>query len=301
MPTVDIIMPAYNAGRYISAAIRSVLDQTFQDWQLVIVDDGSTDNTAAIVDSFREELGPRLTFVQQPNAGLPAARNTAIRHSSSELLALLDSDDIWLPNRLAESVASLQKNPAAGLSYGLITRIDADGKLGETFRGNPKFASGRIARAIYLREVDLPCPTMTFRRSALEPTGLFDETMRATEDRDLWFRIAQHHEVAFIPEVIALYRTSPQSMSVDLDRMLSSQLKFIHKHSGARECGFAARQIAISRAYKQRAEALALRNEHGPALMSALQALAIWPFRASNLRTAASLLLNFLGLNRDRR
>ena len=298
MPTVDVIVPAYNASYYIASAIRSVMAQTFQDWQLIVVDDGSTDTTAAVVESFREVLGSKLTFIRQENKGLPAARNTAIRNASAPYLALLDADDIWLPNRLEKSVAALEENPSAGLAYGLVTHIDEHGKLGTTFTGNPRFASGRIARPIYLKEVDLPCPTMTFRRSCTDSVGLFDETMRATEDRDLWFRIALRYEVAFIPEVIALYRLSSQSMSSDLDRMLRAQLNFIQKHYGQPGIGFVARQIATSRIYKQRADGLWARSRRGDALLSSLKAVAIWPFRISNARTAGSMLLYSLGIIR---
>src|SRR5580698_341815 len=103
MPKIDVIIPAYNASKYLPIAIESVVSQTFEDWRILLVDDGSTDNTAEIVAPFIERLGPKLKYIKQPNGGLPNARNTAIRHSSAEFLALLDADDIWLPCRLTET------------------------------------------------------------------------------------------------------------------------------------------------------------------------------------------------------
>ena len=298
MAKVDIIIPAYNAERYLRAAISSVLSQTFDDWRIILVNDGSTDGTAAIASEFESNLGNRMLVVTQANAGLPAARNAAIRNSSAELLAILDADDIWLPPRLAESVEVFESHPEVGLSYGLITWIDDAGNQLHTFQGNPRNACGKIARSIYQRKVDLPCPTITFRRKCVEEVGLFDETMRSTEDRDMWLRIAFRYEVAFIPKVIAYYRMSANSMSGNLERMFNAQRQFIRKHYGAPGCGLIARQIALAHAYKQRAEGLFQRRRPGAALLSSLQACAVWPLDSGNLRTAASLAIRCISSRR---
>lgn len=294
--TVDIIIPAYNAARYLAFALESVLAQDFEDWQAVLVDDGSTDTTPQIAAEFAPRFGSKLTYVRQENRGLPAARNTAIRSSNSEFLALLDSDDVWLPWRLSESVQALRSHPAAGLSYGGITLIDAEGKPGQSYTGDEKNASTRVSGAIYTREIHLPCPTVTFRRSCVEEVGFFDESMRATEDRDLWFRIALKHEVTFIPKVISYYRVSPQSMSTDPDRMLIAQLQFIRKHYGETGCDLRMRQIALARAYKARAEALSARKRRWAAVGNSLRAVAMYPLDRDNIRTATSMLLACAGL-----
>jgi glycosyltransferase involved in cell wall biosynthesis len=294
MPIVDIIIPAYNAAHYLPTALDSVIAQTFQDWRILLVDDGSTDNTAEVVAPYIEQLGPRLKYIHQPNGGLPHARNTAIRNGSAEFLALLDADDIWLPHRLEDSLRAFAGRPLVGVSYGLISWIDPQGNITGTFAGNPEPKEGRIAPAIFMRKVDLPCPTMTFRRRCVEEVGGFDETMRATEDRDLWLRIALRYEVACIPRVIAYYRTSPQSMSADPDRMLRAQLQFIAKHQGV--MGWIPRRIALGRVYKQRADAFLQRNQLRAALLNALHAVALFPFDPDNLRTAASLLLRSIRL-----
>lgn len=289
MATFDIIMPAYNAARYLRAAIDSVISQTYEDWRIILVNDGSTDQTADIAREFQRRLGERMLVITQPNGGMSAARNTAIRNSTAEFLAMLDADDVWLPFRLAESLKSFQLRPEAGLSYGLITKIDEAGNLLDTFTGNPGNAEGKIAPAIYKRTVELPCVTITVRRQCIEEVGLFDETMKGTEDRDLWLRIALRYEVAFVPMVIAYYRTSATSVSSDLGRMFNAQKHFIEKNYGAPGCGIIARRVALSRVYKQRGESLLHRHEPGAAFRSSLQACAIWPLSTDNLRTAASL------------
>ncbi|RSL17545.1 glycosyl transferase family 2 [Edaphobacter aggregans] len=295
MATVDVIIPSFNAAHYLPAAIESVVSQTFDDWQILLVDDGSTDNTAEVIAPFLERLGSKFKYIKQNNRGLPAARNTAIKASTAEFLALLDADDVWLPCRLSESLKAFAERPQAGLAYGLVTTIDPEGQLGRTFAGNPRYAEGNIAPYIYMRKVELPCPTMTFRRKCVDEVGLFDETMRATEDRDLWLRIALRYEVAFVPKVIAHYRISPGSMSTDPNRMLRAQLQFINKHYGAPGCGILARQISWARAYKQRADALKSQNRPWAALISSLRAVAICPIDMDNPRTAASLFWNWIG------
>jgi glycosyltransferase involved in cell wall biosynthesis len=298
MPMVDVIIPAYNAARYLPTAIESVEAQSFEDWRILLVDDGSTDDTAEVVAPYIERLGPKLKYIKQANGGLPAARNTAIRNSTAEFLALLDADDVWLPCRLAESLKIFEDRPRVGMSYGFIHLIDQEGRFLETLNGVQRHAEGNIAPYIYMRVVQLPCPTITFRRRCVDEVGLFDETMRATEDRDMWFRIALKYEVGLVPHVIANYRTSPASMTTDPDRMLRAQLQFIEKHYGSPGCGWGTRRFALSRCYRQRAEALERRGEKVAALKSSARALLFYPWDFNNVRTTGSLLLGCVGRGR---
>ena len=248
-------------------------------------------NTPDIARTYADRLGERFHCIRQANAGLPAARNTAIRHGTAELMALLDADDVWLPRRLELAVAAFGGRPHVGLAYGYVSRIDAAGRVLDTFARKPQHAEGWIAPYIYMRAMDLPCPTITFRREAALEAGLFDETLRASEDRDLWVRIALLYEVALIPEIIAFYRVSPQAMTSDPERMFQAQLRLIEKHYGAPGCGWRARRVALGWSYRQRAEALALKQQPKAALRSALQAFGSYPLDLRNARTAASLLL----------
>ncbi len=293
MPTVDIITPAYNAAKFLPTAIESVITQTFQDWRILLIDDGSTDDTEAVVAPYIERLGSKLLYVKQPNGGLPAARNAAIRASSAEYLALLDADDIWLPSRLAESLKSFMNDPNVGLSYGFVSRIDQNGSIIDTFTNPQKHGQGWIAPYIYMRMVDLPCPTIMFRKRCVDVVGYFDETLKATEDRDLWLRIAIKFKVVLAPCLIAYYRTSPASMTTDPYRMLSAQLQFIKKHYGAPGCGWISRRVALARIYKQLAEALDGRGQRWGALKNSVRALALNPLDGRNARTAGSVLLRW--------
>lgn len=301
MATVDVIIASFNAAKYLPTAIESVISQKFEDWQILLVDDGSTDNTAAVVDPFQRKLGAKLKYIRQENGGVSAARNAALRVSTADFVALLDADDVWLPGRLSESLKILAERPQAGLAYGLIQFIDPEGRLGSTWEGNQTHAEGRIAPYIYMRTVELPSPSITVRKKCIDEVGLFDEALRVTEDRDLWLRIALRYEVAFVPQVLALYRKSPSSLSTDPNRMLHAQIKFIHKNYGAKGCGLRRRQAALARSYKQHAENLKLRGQPFGALRSSLHALALYPFGINFYATAGSLLLNWMGLSRDQK
>ena len=172
-----------------------------------------------------------------------------------------------------------------------MNRIDEGGTVFAVFAGNPRHKEGQVAPAIYMRIVDFFCPTVAIRRSVATEVGLFDETMRATEDRDYWLRVALRSEVACIPKVIASYRSSPNSMSTDMTRMLSAQLRFIDKHYGAPGCGWTARRRAIARVHKQRGEVYRERGQRWHALRSALYACWLWPLSVDNVRSAISLLV----------
>lgn len=235
MPRVSVIIPAYNAAAYLSYAIDSVLAQTYPDWEIILVNDGSTDSTGEVVNSYLPRLRDQLQYIAQPNRGLPAARNAGIRAARGEFIALLDADDVWLPHRLERSVRTMEAESDAGLVHAKVLRINTQGTIIGQLQVETRYMSGKIAHDIYTRRAHIVCPTVMFRKSCLETAGWFDEAMQATEDRDLWYRIALRHRVVFIDEVLAHYRISPASMTSNLDRLLKGQLYFVAKHyqSGA--------------------------------------------------------------------
>lgn len=289
-PAVDIVIPCYNASQFLARALDSVLAQTFPHWRILLIDDGSTDSTPELVRSYAPRLGARLLALTQPNRGLPAARNTAIRAGSAPLIALLDADDVWLPHRLERSIAALAAQPAAALSYGFVARIDEHDRPVSVHDQLLPGREGNIAPSIYTRRLHLPCPTITFRRAAFAATSGFDETMRATEDRDLWLRLALRSPVVCIPEIIALYRTSPGAMTTDTDRMFQAQRRFVEKHKGAP--GLSARNYrhALGSIYRQRAETETGRRLLRPAALHLAQSLRLHPLSRDGWRTAAALL-----------
>jgi glycosyltransferase involved in cell wall biosynthesis len=281
--SVSVIMPAYNAAVYLPYAIDSVIAQTCADWEIVIVDDGSTDHTRAVVDSYRPKLEDKLRYIHQPNRGLPAARNTGISVARGEFIALLDADDVWLPHRLERGVRVMDADPGIGLAHARVVRINAQGSITGQLKVQPKHMTGRIATYIYTRRAHIVCPTVLFRKSCLETAGWFDETMQATEDRDLWFRIALRYKVAYIDEVLAYYRLSPTSMTANLDRLLKGQLYFVAKHHKSGAATRTQRLQALGNIYRELGDSLFRGGALTKAIHSYLRAVGYNPLSVPNV------------------
>ena len=200
MARVSVIVPAYNQGRYLGDAIRSALAQTYRDLEVLVVDDGSTDDTRAVTRSFAD---PRVRYIHQANRGLSAARNTGIREASGEFLTFLDSDDQFLPEKLDLLLAAFDRNPALGFAAGEAVLIDEHGELmGEVFdRPLPADPSELLlANPLHVGSVLL-------RRSWQDRVGPFDESLRSYEDWDMWLRLARAGcPMAWVARPVSRYR-----------------------------------------------------------------------------------------------
>lgn len=257
-PTVSVIMPVYNVEKYVGAAIRSVLDQSFTDWELIIIDDGGTDGSLAICQSL---VDSRIRIVSQSNRGLAGARNTGIAAARGEFIALLDSDDLMRPEKLERHVAHLRTRPAVGVSYAGAELIDDDGRL-LGIRQKPKL--GRVtARDVYCGRVVLNGSIPVFRREALEAasfpapdgsrTWYFDESLRRSEDVECWTRIALTTDWVFagLAGRYTEYRINRSGLSADVTRQLESWERVYDKIQTYAP-GFIARYGAEARARELR-------------------------------------------------
>ncbi len=188
---VSIIIPTYNRGHVLPDAIDSVLAQDFRDYELIVIDDGSTDNTLTILDRYPE----RIKVYRQPNQGVSAARNHGIAMSSGNLIAFLDSDDLWLAQKLSVQVAFFNANPKS-----LICQTQ-EIWIRNGIRVNPKKRHQKPSGQIFEKSLELclvsPSAVM-IRRSLFDSVGLFDESLPACEDYDLWLRISCRYPVYLI-------------------------------------------------------------------------------------------------------
>ncbi|MBR0866087.1 glycosyltransferase involved in cell wall biosynthesis [Bradyrhizobium diazoefficiens] len=202
-PRVSVILPTYNRADLVRYAIASVLDQTYRDFELIVVDDGSTDDTPAVLGSFDD---PRLRCFSQPNKGRSSARNFALHHARGDYIAFQDSDDLYLPTKLAKQVQFLDEHPDYAAVYTSASCIGDNGdSLNFVYRAS---VSGNIYPDIaFFQPVTITLPTVMVRRVVLDETGVFDEAMHRFEDTDLWRRIAKHHLFGAIDEVTCLVRT----------------------------------------------------------------------------------------------
>ena len=233
-PRVTALVPAYNAVAFLAQALDSALAQRFADFEVVVVDDGSTDDTGAIADRYAAAHPDRIRVIHQPNAGLPAARNVAIKAARGELFALLDSDDVWKPDHLQLAVAAFDANPQLGLVHANIERIDANGDLIMTC--GPRWRKVRDPyAAIALRLEHVSCPTVVFHRRCVEEVGAFDLqfTGLGCEDRDLWMRIVERFPICYLDVVTASYRLHGSNMSANHGKMSEARLRLLEKLRGS--------------------------------------------------------------------
>ncbi len=207
MPLVSVIIPTYNRAAVLKRAIRSVLDQTFRDFELIVVDDGSTDSTPELLARFDGKLRP----IFQENRGAAAARNTGIRHSTGELVAFLDSDDEWLPDKLVRQITLFDPNRHAFVCHTEEIWLRDGTKVPQ--KAIHRKQGGQFFERAIERCLISPSSVM-ISRSLLDEVGWFDEELPAAEDYDLWLRITAFHEVDFVPEpLVVKHGGAPDQLS----------------------------------------------------------------------------------------
>jgi len=253
MPKVSVIIPTYNCARYLPEAIESVLEQSYQDFEVVIVDDGPTDNTREIVSEYVKKFSGKIKYFFQANSGAVVARNAAIKSSSGEYIAVLDADDIWLSGRLEEGVKVLEREPDVGLVHANISWMKEDGRVVSSPVRKKEFLSGRIFKEIFLRDAHISMPTVLVRSECFERVGLFDEhlTKLGCQDREMWLRVAQKYKFYYIDKVFGLYRMRSGSVSRDRDKMLKARYYVVDKFCREGTVGFLLKNRALARIHSE--------------------------------------------------
>ncbi|MGL5805174.1 MAG: glycosyltransferase family 2 protein [Xenococcaceae cyanobacterium] len=208
MPKVSIVLPAYNAMAYLPKAYQSALGQTFTDYEILIINDGSSDN---IEEWVAKTTDPRVKYIPQKNQGAAGARNTGIYHAKGDYVAFLDADDLWESTKLEKQVRCLDENPEVGLVDTWITLIDREGNSKGWVHASS--AEGQIWSEI-IQEPTIICGSSPMiRRECFEKVGVFDPNLRYAGDWDLWIRIASRYCFAVVKEPLVRYRLHPQNTS----------------------------------------------------------------------------------------
>lgn len=206
---VAVVVPCYNVGRFLNRALDSVYAQSFQDFRIYAVDDGSSDNTAEVL----KEHSRRCVSIFQTHAGQAAARNHGIRASDSPFIAFLDADDEWLPQKLERQVNILKRNPDLGMVCSLCSlREGGDSKIAQ-LAAKDMPSTGRLFQHL-VRTCFVFTPTVVVRRECIDEVGLFNESLTVSEDFNLWLRIAARRTIGIAPEVLAVTHKRPGSLSV---------------------------------------------------------------------------------------
>jgi glycosyltransferase involved in cell wall biosynthesis len=210
-PRVSVIIPCFNRSAPLREAVESVLAQTYRDFEILIIDDGSTDDTRATVEN-RFGGNPRIKYFHKNHGGPGPARNLGLRHAAGEYIAFLDSDDLWLPDKLEHQVRQLEEDSGAALSFtdafmrdaspGRKTRFQSHGFKGET-----------TVKAIVESTFPLCTPAVVIRRRVFDEIGNFDESLACAQDWDLWIRVLAVHRAAYLERPGLVIRTGDDSIS----------------------------------------------------------------------------------------
>lgn len=226
MPKVSVIIPTYNRAHLIGRAIQSVLDQSYQDFEIIIVDDASVDQTEEIVRNFADE---RISYIRhQKNEGGSVARNTGIKAAKGEFIGFLDSDDEWLVEKLKKQMDRFKiSSKKVGIIYcGYSTVWKETQEIGDPvipiLRGN-LFLS-------LLKSYITPGSTPVIRRDCFRKAGFFDEELQSCQEWDMWIRISRYHEFDFVPEILVRYHLHGHQISTDLNANIQGREGLLRKY-----------------------------------------------------------------------
>jgi glycosyltransferase involved in cell wall biosynthesis len=222
MAQISVIIPVYNGEKTILASIISVLNQSFKDFELIVVNDGSQDSTSSIVCQIKDS---RIKLLSYPNAGANVSRNRGIFHSSGKYITFLDADDIWTHDKLKSQLEALQANLKARLAYSWTDYIDTNDNF--VVSGMHTVKNGDVYNDLLISNFLENGSNPLICKEALIELGGFDESLKAAQDWDMWLRLANRYEFVAVPKVQILYRISENSISSNLDRQEKACLEVI--------------------------------------------------------------------------
>ena len=283
-PLVSIIVPVYNRADLVIIAMESVLNQTYRPIELIVVDDGSTDDTHDRVIKWAESHNNMPGFeaycLHQANKGGNAARNFGIQHAKGELVAFIDSDDRWLPEKLEKQIPLFFNNLEVGGVYCGLRYFDV-------LTGEPapletrEYLQGNLLRELLVRDVTEGEPCWVVRKECLDQIGLFDETLPARLGWDLWIRLAEKYKIACVPEILVMAGNHPgERIRSNPHRELEGHKMIFEKHANLRKrFPITVRLEARSALYRRRGRVYFHRGISWPkAILYQLIAILAWPF-----------------------
>lgn len=224
MPLISVIIPVYNGEKTINETIESVLNQTFQDFELIVINDGSNDATLKIVESINDL---RIKIFSYPNAGPNPARNRGISQANGEYISLIDADDLWVFDKLETQLQALQANPEVAVAYSWSDYIDESSKF--LRRGSHISATGNVYQHLLLSNFLENGSNPLIRKQALVEVGGFHESLTHAEDWDMWLRLASRYHFMAVPSSQILYRVSRDSSSCNIYKLESGCLQVINQ------------------------------------------------------------------------
>jgi glycosyltransferase involved in cell wall biosynthesis len=287
-PLVSVIMAAYNMDRFLPFAVDSVLSQDWPALELIVIDDGSTDNTGEVLQAYRADH--RVRVIRQRNAGQTVAKNVGLRAAGGEYVGFCDADNAWLPGKLSRQVPLLKARRAAGVVYGDIVLMDGQGR---PLPAAPvKRYEGWITRQL-LFENFVTFNTALMPRQVVEEFGGFDESLSMAIDYDLWLRVSTKYEFAYIPEPLVRYRIWGGQMSHRTEERFANFVRLFERFLAAHPDCVTASQIrrvwAVN--YMQRGRSRDARGDVAGALRDYLTGFRYRPFDLFLWKSVARMVL----------
>jgi glycosyltransferase involved in cell wall biosynthesis len=299
-PAVSIVLPTYNRLPLLRKTIASVVEQTFGDWELIVADDGSTDDTRDYLEAIDD---PRVRPLWMEHRGdLTSARSAGLKHARSKWVAFIDSDDLWLPGKLELQLRRLAAQPECRWSYTGYSLIDAAGTpLPERSDLLPRPVSGHILEPLLRFKLSTPLPTMLVQRSLIEEIGGFDETIPIHSDYDFALRLAARSEVLALPDILTLVREHPDRTTARLRLAeLYADQELVFRKAATTTTDWRIRVLCLHQCVMQlagQAAALSRERSHGAAFAALVRAAYITPFKGMVWRTAAGCAVRALGVS----
>ncbi len=227
MPIVSVIIPTFNTEQYIAEAIESVLNQSYQDYEVIVVDDGSTDDTPSVLDAYLD----RIRYFYKQNGGPASARNLGIRHAQGEYIAFLDADDLWFPHKLETQLKVFEDSPGIGLVHSSRIYFDDRNREPERIRARAEqYNSEDAFPYLFLRNF-IGNSTVIVRKTCFEEVGLFDESPEflGTEDYDMWLRISYRYPIGYVSTPLSKYRVREGQLSKNIEKACLNERNVIEK------------------------------------------------------------------------
>lgn len=287
-PAVSVVIPAYNAAWCVHKAVDSVLAQDFRDFELIVVNDGSTDDTAAVLAAYSDAV----RLIHKPNGGMSSARNVGIRAAHGEFIAFLDADDWWLPGKLRRQVDLMRQRPELGFTSTAARVEDSEGRLLNLWACDP--TGEPILLRLFASNAGIAggSSALMVRRDLLDRVGHYDESLGGVEDGDLWMRLAAVSDYACLEEPLVVVLRRGGSVSRNVEGMRQGAIRVMHKNRSLlppRDRGAFWRECLAS-TYADYAKWRYRAGDRLPALVDAARVLALSPLGRGRLA---------LGLVRD--
>jgi glycosyltransferase involved in cell wall biosynthesis len=226
MPNISVLIPTYNAELTIEKTIASVQQQTYRDFEIIVIDDGSTDKTVDVVQSIMDN---RIKLFFYENGGVSVARNRAIKNATGKYIAFLDADDLWTNNKLERQLATLEANPEAKIAYSRTRYIDE--KENCLYECEPVSFEGNILEELLLTNFLITSSNPLICHQAIRSVGGFDSSLKSSEDWDCYLKLAARYSFAVVPEYQILYRKSQSlnNLSANVEQMKNTSYKVLER------------------------------------------------------------------------